>query len=92
VWSQIADAATSGAMSPYRDLVLRRLELQIGLGSRAAGDLAALAAETDAFMAALDIPSADRLAQLDTIAQLAERVVPVEREAAEALAQVARQD
>jgi hypothetical protein len=90
LWSRIADVATSGAMAPYRALVERRLALLLGGGSAAAAELTALADETGAFTAGLDIAEADRIAQLDAIAELADRVLRVEQEACAALTEAAR--
>ncbi|TFV86345.1 DUF4872 domain-containing protein [Blastococcus sp. CT_GayMR20] len=89
LWAAIAEAAVAGPMAPYRDLVERRLELLLGGGLAVSTELAAVAEETRAFLAAVEIDEADRVAQLDAIAELASRVVPLEREASEALAEAA---
>ena len=86
LWTAIADAALDGEMVPYRSLVERRFELLLGRGAGAAEELHALAREVAALTAGLEISEADRLARLDAVAELAARVVPVEREACAALA------
>ena len=86
VWARIAEAATSGAMAPYRTLVERRLELLFGSGSAAAPELRALAEEVRAFTAELALPAEDRSSRLDAVAELAAHVLPLEREACAALA------
>jgi hypothetical protein len=86
LWDQIARAAVGGAMSPYGSLLERRMELLLDRGGEAADELAALSAEVAALTTRLEVSEADRLAQLDAIAELAARVVPVEREACAALA------
>jgi hypothetical protein len=86
LWDRIAETAVGGAMAPYGSLLERRMELLLGRGGEAAGDLAALSAEVTALTAGLEVTEADRLAQLDAIAELAARVVPVEQEACAALA------
>jgi hypothetical protein len=89
VWSRIAEAATGGAMAPYRALVERRLELLLGAGSAAAGELRDLAEQTASFTAGLELSEDDRDDRLDDVAGLAADVVPLEREACAALAQAA---
>jgi hypothetical protein len=64
--------------------------LEGGLGATA--ELTALAEEQRAFLSAVDIPEADRTAQLDAVAELAARLVTVEREACAALAEAAGVD
>ena len=86
LWTAIADAALEGGMAPYRSLVERRFELLLGRGAEAAEELDALAREVAALTAGLEVSEADRVARLDAIAELAARVVPVEREACAALA------
>jgi hypothetical protein len=86
LWTAIADAAVGGAMAPYRSLVERRLELQLGRGTDAVEELRTVAREVTTLTANLEVSEADRLAQLDAIAELAARVVPLEREACAALA------
>jgi hypothetical protein len=85
LWAEIAEVAVGGAMAPYRTLVHRRLELQFGGGAQAAEELRELAREVAALTSRLEVSESDRLAQLDAIAGLATRVVPVEKEAAAAL-------
>jgi hypothetical protein len=70
-------------MAPYRALVQRRLELQFGNGT--AEELGQLTREVTALTSRLEVSEGDRLAQLDAIAELAARVVPMEQEAAAAL-------
>jgi hypothetical protein len=89
LWSRIAEAATGGALAAYRLQVERRLELLLGAGSAAAGELRTLAEETAAFTAGLDLSPEDREARLDAVAELADGVLPLEREACAALAQAA---
>jgi hypothetical protein len=89
LWAAIADAATSGAMAPYRELVERRLELQLGAGSAAVGELRALAEQAREFTEHLELGEDDRAARLDAVADLAAQVVPLERAACAVLQQVA---
>ena len=86
LWAEIAEEAVGGGMAPYRALAERRFELLLGRGADATGELQALAREVEALTSGLEIADADRLARLDAIAELAARVVPVEREACAALA------
>jgi len=88
VWSRIAETAAGAAMAPYRALVERRLELLLGSGSSAAGELRALAEETRAFTDGLDLAEVDRTRQLDAVAELAAEVLPLERAACAVLADV----
>ncbi|MGY1631086.1 BtrH N-terminal domain-containing protein [Geodermatophilus sp. SYSU D01186] len=90
LWARIADEAVTGVMAPYRALVERRTELLLDLGSAATDDLQRLAQEAAGMTSDLDVAEADRLAQLDRIAALAAEVLPLEREACTALAEVAR--
>ena len=87
VWAQIAETAVSGSLAPYRLLVERRVELQLGGGSPE--EMVALSREVEEFTAALDIAPADRTAELDAVAELAARVVPMEEEACAALREAA---
>ena len=87
MWAQIAETAVAGSLAPYRTLVERRLELQLGGGG--ADEMQALSREVEEFTAELDVPAADRAAELDALAELAARVVPVEEEACAALREVA---
>jgi hypothetical protein len=50
----------------------------------------ALSREVEGFTAGLDVAPADRTAELDAVAELAARVVPIEEEACAALRDVAR--
>jgi hypothetical protein len=88
VWAAIADIALAGVLAPYRPLVERRLELLLGGG--APEEMAALSREVEAFTAGLDVGPEDRAAELDTLAELATRVVPMEVEACAALSEAAR--
>jgi hypothetical protein len=90
LWSAVAEAATSGAMAPYRALVERRLELLLGSGAAATDELRSLAERTREFTQQLELTEEDRTARLDAVADLAAQVVPVEREACAVLAQAAR--
>jgi hypothetical protein len=90
LWSQIADTATSGALARYRELVERRLELLIDRGADAAEELASVAAETAAFTRDLQLSDDERATRLDAVAELAGRVLEVEREACAALAATVR--
>ena len=87
VWAQIAETAVAGSLAPYRLLVERRLELQLGGGSPE--EMVALSREVEEFTAALDVAPADRTAELDAVAELAARVVPLEEEACAALREAA---
>ena len=87
LWSAIAEAATGGAMAPYRDLVERRLERLLGSGSSATTELRALAEQAREFTQHLELTEEDRNARLDAVAELAAQVVPVEREACAVLGQ-----
>ena len=87
VWAQIAETAVAGSLAPYRLLVERRVELQLGGGSPE--EMVALSREVEEFTAALDIAPADRTAELDAVAELAARVVPLEEEACAALREAA---
>ena len=49
----------------------------------------ALSREVEAFTAGLDVGPADRAAELDALAELAARVVPLEEEACAALREAA---
>jgi Butirosin biosynthesis protein H, N-terminal/Domain of unknown function (DUF4872) len=89
LWSQIADTATGGPLRPYRDLVERRLELLLDRGADAAEELASVVAEIAAFTRDLQLSDDERATQLDAVAELAGRVLEVEREACAALTQVA---
>jgi hypothetical protein len=84
LWSDLADAAVAGSMAGYRPLVERRLELLLGGGT--AEELRSLAGEVEALTSGLDLTEDDRLAELDALAALAARLVPLEREACAALA------
>ena len=64
---------------PTGSLVERRFELLLGRGAEAAEELDALTREVAALTAGLEVSEADRLARLDAIAELAARVVAVER-------------
>jgi hypothetical protein len=88
LWSAIADAAVGGSLGGYRPLVERRLELLLGGGDD--DEARELARRTEALTAGLDLSDADRLAELDRLADLAARVLPVEREACDLLAESAR--
>ncbi|MGY1639933.1 BtrH N-terminal domain-containing protein [Geodermatophilus sp. SYSU D00703] len=90
LWTRIAEEAVSGAMAPYRELAERRWELLFERGSAAATDLQELARRARALTDGLDVAEADRLAQLDRIAELAAEVLTVEREACSVLSEVAR--
>ena len=87
VWSEIADTAVAGSLAPYRSLVERRLELL--LGGSSPEEMHALARDVEAFTAGLDVAAADRVAELDALAELAARVVPLEEQACAALRDVA---
>jgi hypothetical protein len=86
LWAAIAEAAVGAAMAPYRSLVERRLELQLGGGADAVDELRAVAREVAALTGGLEVSEADRLVQLDAIAELAARVVPLEQQACATLA------
>jgi hypothetical protein len=86
IWAAIADAAVEGPMAPYRSLLERRLELLMGRGAEAVDELAAMTQEVATLTAGLEVSEADRNDRLDAIAELAARVVPIEREACAALA------
>ena len=86
LWAEIAETAVGGVMAPYRPLVERRLELLLGRGPEATEELAELAREVVALTTGLEVSEADRVAQLDAIAELAARVVPLEQAACAALA------
>ena len=88
LWAQLAETALAGSLAPYRPLVERRLELMLGGG--APDDQRALAREVEALTAGLDVSADDRTAELDALAELAARLVPVEEEACTALAAAAR--
>jgi hypothetical protein len=87
LWSELADTAVAGSLAAYRPLVERRLELLLGGGT--GEELRALAAEVEALTAGLELSESDRLAELDTLASLAARLVPLEREACAVLAEAA---
>jgi Domain of unknown function (DUF4872)/Butirosin biosynthesis protein H, N-terminal len=88
VWSELADTAVSGSLAGYRPLVERRLELLLGGGDP--DEARDLARRTEALTQGLDLSEADRLAELDRLAGLAARVLPLEREACALLADAAR--
>jgi hypothetical protein len=92
VWSQIADVAAGGPLRPYRDLVERRLELLIdrGAAAAAADELRGVAGEIAAFTRDLELADDERAVQLDGIAELAGRVLELEREACATLTAIAR--
>ena len=90
LWAQIAEAATGGALAPYRALVERRLELLFSAGSAAAPQLQALAEESRAFTEGVVLSEEDRAQRLDAVAELAAEVVGVERDACAVLAEAAR--
>jgi hypothetical protein len=90
VWSQIADVAAGGPLRPYRDLVERRLELLIDRGAAAADELRGVAGEIAAFTRDLELADDERAVQLDRIAELAGRVLELEREACATLTAIAR--
>jgi hypothetical protein len=85
LWAELADIAVAGSLAAYRPLVERRLELVLGGGT--SEELRALATEVEALTAGLDVPESDRLAELDALASLAARLVPLEREACAVLAE-----
>ena len=87
VWAEIADTALAGSLAPYRALIERRLELLLGGGS--AAEMQALSREVEAFTAGLDVGPDQRAAELDALAELAARVVPLEEEACAALREAA---
>jgi hypothetical protein len=87
VWAQIADTAVAGVLAPYRSLVERRWELALGGGGPE--EMRALSREVEAFTAGLDVGPEERAAELDAIAELAARVVPLEEAACAALARAA---
>jgi hypothetical protein len=87
LWSELADTAVAGSMAAYRPLVERRMELLLGGGT--GEELRALAGEVEALTAGLDLPERDRLAELDALAALATRLVPLERAACAVLAEAA---
>lgn len=86
LWERIAETTVAGHLAAYRPLVERRLELLLGGGTPAA--MRALSREVEEFTAGLDVPEADRAAELDALAELAAGVVQMEREACAALRQV----
>jgi hypothetical protein len=86
LWAEIAETAVAGSLAPYRGLVERRLELVLGGGG--AEEMQALSREVEAFDAGLDVGPEDRAAELDVLAGLAARVVPLEEEACAALREV----
>jgi hypothetical protein len=87
VWAELAEASMAGSLAGYRPLVERRLELLLGGGS--AEDLRALSREVEEFTAGFDIGPEDRAAELDGLADLAARLVPLEEAACAALREVA---
>ena len=87
LWSDLADAAVAGSLAPYRSLVERRLELLLGGGSPE--ELRTVAQQVEALTAGLDVSREDRLAELDRLADLAARLVPLEREACAVLGRAA---
>src|SRR5215207_7328970 len=68
LWAAVAERAVSGAMAPYRDLVERRLALLLGGGVSVTAELTAVAEETRAFLAAVEMPDTERAAQLEAVA------------------------
>ena len=86
LWAEIAETAVGGVMSPYRLLVERRFELLLGRGAEATEELRNLTREVVALTTGLEVSEPDRLAQLDALADLAARVVLVEKEACAVLA------
>jgi hypothetical protein len=87
VWAEIAETAVAGSLAGYRPLVERRLELLLGDGS--ADELQALSREVEAFTAGLDVGPEQRTAELDAVAGLAARLLPLEEAACAALREVA---
>jgi hypothetical protein len=88
LWSELADTAVSGSLAGYRPLVERRLELLLGGGDP--DEMRDLARRTEALTRVLDLSEADRLAELDGLAELTARVLPLEREACALLAESTR--
>jgi hypothetical protein len=86
LWAEIADVAVGGGMAAYRALDGRRSGLLPGRGAEAGDERGALSREVAALTAGLEISEADRPARLDTIAEPAARVVPLEQAACAALA------
>ena len=90
LWAQIAEAATGGALAPYRALVERRLELLFSAGSAAAPELRALAEESRTFTEGLVLSEEDRTHRLDAVAELAAEVLAVEQDACAVLVEASR--
>ncbi|MGY1618792.1 BtrH N-terminal domain-containing protein [Geodermatophilus sp. SYSU D00691] len=87
LWTRIAEEAVGGPLAPYRELWDRRTAL-LTTPDRVE-EIRAVAAEAAELIADGYSGQADRQTRLDAIAELAAAVVPVEREACAALAQVA---
>jgi hypothetical protein len=64
------------------------MSLLLDRGAAATDELREVAAAQERLVAELDVGEADRTAALDRIAALAARMVPLEREACAALAEV----
>jgi hypothetical protein len=88
LWAEVADAAVEGPMAPYRELAERRMSLLLDRGADAVEELREVAAAQESLVAGLDVGEEDRTAALDRIAALAGQLVPLEREACAALAEV----
>ena len=88
LWAEVAAIAVEGPLAPYRALAERRTELLLEHGAEATDELRAVAAEQDRVVAAVDLDAAGRGAVLDRIADVAARILPIERAACEALAAV----
>ena len=88
LWADVAAIAVEGPLARYRELAERRTELLLERSAGATDELRAVAAERDRVVAAVDVDSAGRATVLDRIADVAARILPLEREACEALAAV----
>jgi hypothetical protein len=88
LWADVAAIAVEGPLARYRDLAERRTELLLERGAGATDELRTVAAEQDRVVAAVDLDAAGRAAVLDRIADVAARILRVEREACAALAAV----
>ena len=88
LWAEVAAIAVEGPLARYPELAERRDELLLERGAEATDELRAVAAEQDRVVAAVDLDAAGRDAVLDRIADVAARILPIEREACALLAAV----
>jgi hypothetical protein len=88
LWEEVAAIAVEGPLARYRVLAEQRTELLLERGAEATDELRALAAEQERVVAAVDLDAAGRDAVLDRIADVAARLLPLERAACDALAAI----